>query len=107
MELQLGRVGIQSNPGIGGNATYFDARGNNLSGGNSSGFVSTAITITEGLGIYYLKGGVFQLNFQTPIESFLVSSATSWAFALSVRLVGATAGTADGECHINVWFSEA
>jgi hypothetical protein len=106
MELQLGRTPVQSAPSTGFGATYFDAVGSSISGGNSSGFTSTTSSITQSLGIYYVHGGaILQLNFSTPVESFAITE--DWAFALSVRLVGATASTADGECHINAWFSEA
>lgn len=106
MELQLGRIPVQSDPGTGSNSYYFDAVGNSIAGGNNSGFVSTSTTISDTLGQYYIQGGNYlYLNFSTSIESFKITQ--DYAFAYSVRLVGATSETADGSYHLNVWFSES
>jgi len=106
LELVFGRVAIQSDPGQGGYSSYFDAVGNNLTGGQNSGFHSTSNPFFEVLGQYYIQGGeALQLDFPTPIEAFKITQ--DYAFAYQVRLVGATSGTADGTYFLNVWFSEA
>jgi hypothetical protein len=106
MELKFGRVGVASNPGTGSASTYFDAVGNNAAG-NSSGLVSySPIALSDFVGQYFIQGGeALQLDFPTPIEAFKISQ--DWAFAFTVRLVGSSAGTADGWFHLNIWFSEA